>query len=179
MRIVGSFGRAGQDALAARLVELFGDTGRRPKVVDRRADPSHGYRALHVIVSIRSVPVEIQVRTPLQHQWADLFEKLADKIGRGIRYGEPPDRCWLTEAEREALSKTKQAINDLEYLLRGTTIDMAQTVAEMIDVYELGELLDPENPELHEYRARVDAALTDLTKSLDRLYRWRPRTTGL
>jgi ppGpp synthetase/RelA/SpoT-type nucleotidyltranferase len=108
MRIVGSFGRAGQDALAAQLVELFADTGRRPKVVDRRADPSHGYRAVHVIVFVRSVPVEIQVRTSLQHQWADLFEKLADRIGRGIRYGEPPDDLLPEAAQRATSSHSRR-----------------------------------------------------------------------
>jgi ppGpp synthetase/RelA/SpoT-type nucleotidyltranferase len=168
MRIVGSFGRVGQDVLAAQLVELFADAGRRPKVVDRRADPSHGYQAVHVIAFIGSVPVEIQVRTQLQHQWADLFEKLADRIGRGIRYGEPPDH-WLTEAEREALSEGDQEIYELEHRIRSHIVNGAQAVAGMVDAYELGEMLDPGDPELREYRSQVDAALVTLTKQLDDL----------
>lgn len=179
MRIVGNVGRAGQDALVARLIELFADAGRRPKIVDRRADPSHGYRAVHVIAFVGSVPVEIQVRTSLQHQWADLFEKLADRIGRGIRYGEPPDH-WLTEAEREALSERDRGFYEVEHEIRGLAIEMAQAVAQMIDAYEIVELLDPNDPEVHEYRAQVDDALADLTKRLDELsLGGEPRTTGL
>jgi len=35
--------------------------------------------------------VEIQIRTGLQDMWAQITEKLADKWGRGIRYGEDPE----------------------------------------------------------------------------------------
>ena len=54
-------------------------------------EPMHGYRAVHVIVGYQRCTVEIQIRTPYQHRWAESFEKLADKWGRQIRYGEPPD----------------------------------------------------------------------------------------
>jgi ppGpp synthetase/RelA/SpoT-type nucleotidyltranferase len=36
-------------------------------VIDRREKPSHGYRAVHVIVECGGRMVEIQVRTELQH----------------------------------------------------------------------------------------------------------------
>jgi ppGpp synthetase/RelA/SpoT-type nucleotidyltranferase len=49
-----------------------------------------GYAAVHVIVFPEGTPIEIQIRTAWQHEWAELFEKLADLVGRGIRYGEPP-----------------------------------------------------------------------------------------
>ena len=39
---------------------------------------------------MNSLPVETQVRTKPQDLWAQGMEKLADKVGRGIRYGEPP-----------------------------------------------------------------------------------------
>jgi hypothetical protein len=63
MRIVGDFDRRGQDVLVERLVTLFADAPRSPKVVDRRAEPMHGYSAVHVIVFPEDVPIEIQVRT--------------------------------------------------------------------------------------------------------------------
>lgn len=85
MRIVGSFDRIGQDTLVERLVDLVSGDRRAPKVVDRRQVPMHGYAAVHVIVFPGDVPIEIQVRTRWQHEWADLFEKLADRVGRGIR----------------------------------------------------------------------------------------------
>lgn len=56
-------------------------------VVDRRANPSHGYRAVHIIVQIFGKSVEIQMRTWLQHLWAELSEKLSDTIDPNIKYG--------------------------------------------------------------------------------------------
>jgi ppGpp synthetase/RelA/SpoT-type nucleotidyltranferase len=49
-----------------------------------------GYRAVHVIAYPDGYPIEIQIRTEWQHLWAEWFERLADRYGRGIRYGEPP-----------------------------------------------------------------------------------------
>ncbi|GIH69015.1 hypothetical protein Mth01_12680 [Sphaerimonospora thailandensis] len=54
-------------------------------------EPSHGYRAVHVIVFLDGIPVEIQVRTELQDVWAQILERLADHWGRGIRYGKQPE----------------------------------------------------------------------------------------
>jgi ppGpp synthetase/RelA/SpoT-type nucleotidyltranferase len=92
MRIVGEFDRRGQDEIVTQLRELFVDAPRQPRVIDRRTAPMHGYRAVHVIVFPDGAPIEIQVRTARQHEWAELFEKLADRAGRGIRYGQAPAR---------------------------------------------------------------------------------------
>jgi ppGpp synthetase/RelA/SpoT-type nucleotidyltranferase len=124
MRIVDAGGRADQDRLVARLVAAFDLEPRRPKVVDRRADPTHGYRAVHVIVFPDGVPVEIQVRTQLQHEWADMFEKLADRAGREIRYGDPPQH-WRTEAQREAYPAVLLDLYRSAYRLRETTVALA------------------------------------------------------
>jgi putative GTP pyrophosphokinase len=56
-------------------------------VVDRRDNPSHGYRAVHIIVETLGKPVEIQVRTALQHLWAELSEKSSDVLDPAIKYG--------------------------------------------------------------------------------------------
>jgi ppGpp synthetase/RelA/SpoT-type nucleotidyltranferase len=92
MRVVGSFDRRGRDDVVTRVCALFSAEERTPKVIDRRAAPMHGYRAVHVIVFPDGAPIEIQVRTARQHEWAELFEKLADLVGRGIRYGGHPGR---------------------------------------------------------------------------------------
>ena len=55
-------------------------------IVDRRVNPSHGYRAVHVIVRILDKLIEIQIRTVLQHLWAEFSEKLSDH-DPGIKYG--------------------------------------------------------------------------------------------
>ena len=89
-RIVIEGGRMEQDALAERIVEEFDPwTGNASKLMDRRENPSHGYRAVHVIVFPEKIPVEIQIRTELQNYWAQIIESLADRWGRGIRYGHP------------------------------------------------------------------------------------------
>ncbi len=53
----------------------------------RTENPSHGYRAVHVIVNTASGHVEIQVRTKLQHLWAQLSEAYADSFGAELKYG--------------------------------------------------------------------------------------------
>ena len=72
-----------QDSVVQSLQALF----ERTTVVDRRQQPSHGYRAVHVIVRYGGRMIEIQVRTELQHLWAELSEKLSDVAGPAIKYG--------------------------------------------------------------------------------------------
>lgn len=76
-----------QDRLVAQLEKMF-DVA----VIDRRAKPSHGYRAVHVVVREAGLPVEVQVRTDLQHGWAELSEKFADTHGSELKYGGGPER---------------------------------------------------------------------------------------
>jgi ppGpp synthetase/RelA/SpoT-type nucleotidyltranferase len=88
MRVVVHGTRADQDDLVGHIIELFPDDARPPKLIDRRVEPRAGYRAMHLEVRRGGIPIEIQVRTALQHRWAELFERTADKLGRGLRYGE-------------------------------------------------------------------------------------------
>jgi ppGpp synthetase/RelA/SpoT-type nucleotidyltranferase len=90
IRIVGSIERDDQDRLAYEVARRFPGDPREPRIVDRRQQPSFGYRAVHVVVSLDDITVEVQVRTLPQHVWAELMERLADRMGRQIRYGEPP-----------------------------------------------------------------------------------------
>ncbi|MGE5047437.1 MAG: RelA/SpoT domain-containing protein [Deltaproteobacteria bacterium] len=83
VRVVVNGGRAVQDVAAAGVRTVFP----KSRTEDRCAAPRHGYRAVHVICEIEGKWVEVQIRTPLQQQWAELFDKLADRLGRQIRYG--------------------------------------------------------------------------------------------
>jgi len=73
----------GQDEIVERLKTLFANAD----VDDRRDQPSHGYRAVHVIVETSGKLIEVQVRTSLQHTWAELSEKLSDEFESSIKYG--------------------------------------------------------------------------------------------
>ncbi|AEA23386.1 RelA/SpoT domain protein [Pseudonocardia dioxanivorans CB1190] len=90
-RIVIDGSRLDQDQAVQNICSAFLDCEKQPVVLDRRTQPSFGYRAVHVIVYPEGFPVEIQVRTDLQDAWAQIFERLADQWGRRIRYGEAPD----------------------------------------------------------------------------------------
>ena len=56
-------------------------------VVDRRKQPSHGYRAVHAIVSYSGKVVKIQIRTVLQQLWTEMSEKFSDVVEPAIKYG--------------------------------------------------------------------------------------------
>lgn len=83
--------RSAQDRAASQVCEKFELMGYTCKRDDLRDDPSYGYRAIHVIVQVDQIRVEVQVRTELQDTWAQIVEDLADSWGRGIRYGDEPD----------------------------------------------------------------------------------------
>ncbi len=82
---------ADQNKIVDQLKALFNDN----KVRDRREKPSHGYRAVHLIVFIDSKTVEVQVRTELQDLWAELSEKCADTFGQSIKYGSGNEKVLI------------------------------------------------------------------------------------
>src|SRR2546427_1260061 len=77
---------AQQDRVVSRLLTLFPAA----TVMDRRRDPSNGYRAMHVIARAEGYPIEVQVRSRLQHLWAEVSEKLSDIVDPGLKYGRGP-----------------------------------------------------------------------------------------
>lgn len=74
-----------QDHVIANMLIFF--SGEEIEVDDKRRQSTNGYRAIHVIVKKFGRPVEIQVRTSLQHAWAEISEKVADSVGHSIKYG--------------------------------------------------------------------------------------------
>jgi ppGpp synthetase/RelA/SpoT-type nucleotidyltranferase len=68
IRIVKDMDRDEQDQLVLEILSAIGPG----EVVDRRRHPSHGYRAVHVVVRRDHRSVEIQVRTSLQNTWAQI-----------------------------------------------------------------------------------------------------------
>ncbi|MCB1554324.1 MAG: hypothetical protein KDJ14_11015 [Xanthomonadales bacterium] len=80
--------RPNQESVVFALGVLF----RNAEIDSKLEVPTHGYRAVHVIVpgDVERL-VEIQVRTRLQHLWAELSEKLADLFDPLVKYGRGPE----------------------------------------------------------------------------------------
>ena len=123
-----------QDRVIARLDQMFDAT-----VIDRRVKPSNGYRAVHVVVREVGLPVEVQVRTDLQHVWAESSEKLADAFGSQLKYGGGPKEI------RELLDDFSRMIGDFEQHL------------------DMGEAAGPSVSEL---KSKLRGAMVDLTVAL-------------
>lgn len=77
-----------QDAVVTAIVGLFNHDPNQC-VKDLRVRPHSGYRAVHIWLRLPT-RVEVQVRTHLQSAWANMYESLADVLGREIRYGVMP-----------------------------------------------------------------------------------------
>jgi ppGpp synthetase/RelA/SpoT-type nucleotidyltranferase len=114
LRVVVHGTRADQDDVVARIAARLPDGDRPAKVIDRRLDPRAGYRAVHVEIRREGILLEVQVRTTLQHQWAELFERTADRLGRGLRYGEPVRLTPEADTLIRALDETAAMIDAVE-----------------------------------------------------------------
>jgi ppGpp synthetase/RelA/SpoT-type nucleotidyltranferase len=93
-----------QDKALIELRRLFPTA----QVVDRRQQPSNSYRAVHTVAMVDDLKVEIQIRTEYQQLWAELSEKLADRFGLEVKYGQGP------QVIRENLLATSSSVASLE-----------------------------------------------------------------
>jgi ppGpp synthetase/RelA/SpoT-type nucleotidyltranferase len=83
-----------QDDFVQKLLGLYPESA----VDDKRGRPTFNYRAIHVVVSA-PLPYEVQIRTELQHVWAELSERLADRYGFELKYGGGPPNITRALAE--------------------------------------------------------------------------------
>jgi ppGpp synthetase/RelA/SpoT-type nucleotidyltranferase len=95
-----------QEHVVSKLLEIFPGAG----VMDRRKTPSYGYRAVHIVVKTSDKLVELQIRTRLQHLWAEVSEKYGDLFGSEIKYGGGDEQL------RELLKKMSDLIGSYEDL---------------------------------------------------------------
>ncbi len=147
--VVGTIGN--QNEIVSSLINIFPNS----KIVDRRLNPSHGYRGVHIIVDVEGQSVEIQVRSMLQHLWAEFSEKLSDVIDPRIKYGGGDDdiQAQLQEAttliaksesteiriayleEKKFDSKDKLELNELRESLGQIKKQMAESLRKFIKRY--------------------------------------------
>ena len=93
-----------QERVVASLHELFP----KASLMDRRVKPSYGYRAVHIMARVSGKLIEIQVRSPLQHLWAELSEKFSDIIDPSIKYGGGDEQI------RQMLTQLSALVADFE-----------------------------------------------------------------
>lgn len=125
-------------------------------VVDRRATPSYGYRAVHIVIRISGKLVEIQVRTLLQHLWAEVSEGLSDILDPEIKYGGGDD------VVRKALGTTSEMVAKLE----DAEIDVLNIEREMAGL-AIDQVEDDLTPRLQALRAQLAHQRKQLREQFD------------
>jgi ppGpp synthetase/RelA/SpoT-type nucleotidyltranferase len=111
------------------------------------------------VVHVDNVPVEIQVRTELQHEWAEFFEKLADHLGRGIRYGEQPSFGHINP-------QTATDLPDLQEIA-DRSVKLAHLCADLISTIEEEDAQGIIVDEHERARAKVQRTMAVLLETLD------------
>ncbi len=136
---------AAQENAIEALTSLFEHTN----IIDRRQRPSHGYRAVHVVVNHHGKLIEIQVRTAIQHLWAELSEKISDFLGIAVKYG-GGDAKTTKLLMTTSLAITKE--EDLE--------------AELSHLLSQNELTDTKKKALAEVRDELGTVRRDFFKAV-------------
>jgi putative GTP pyrophosphokinase len=129
----------------------------RTKTIDRRTAPSHGYRAVHVLASIDGKPVEIQVRTLLQHLWAQYSERLADRLDPRLKYGIGPEKVQLEVMPRSELVAHFEA----------REVELCRELSKVKPVEVWGE---QEPKGVDELRALLDQRRSEIKDELDQSF---------
>lgn len=156
-----------QDAVAQHIALVF-EQDPEIAIHDLRSNPHSGYRAVHVWLRLDGTlaaeldgRVEVQVRTHLQSQWANMYESAADTLGREIRYdGMPsqPEQVQLVEALRalslDNIASLEHSRNQIEKLEQ----EIVTAQAAIASISALPQL--SHDPDLKIARATSEANMT-------------------
>ncbi|MGF1647048.1 MAG: hypothetical protein ACFCVF_09035 [Kineosporiaceae bacterium] len=188
VRLDGAMCLDEQDRVGEQICELFPDD---PKLKDRRPDPTMGYRALHVIVRVDTLPCEVQVRTHLQHSWANLYEALGDILGRWIRYPDAPmpddlkadvigdivttmqehsRRIATLEEDWNRLRRNSTLVADVDFVAEAVASGLAEAGRPEVDAVAVSEaLVDRLLPRLQEALGELEVELRGFADQLDQV----------
>ncbi|TRZ70918.1 MAG: hypothetical protein D4R95_07990 [Actinobacteria bacterium] len=97
----------------------------------RREFPSFGYRAVHVEVRQGLYLGEIQIRTPLQHEWARSMESLARLVSREVRYGGEPVVDTYSPVVRNLLLNSYRNLVELGRRIELSEVGVLNNTAEL------------------------------------------------
>lgn len=124
-----------QDSAVEALIGKLGNM----KVFDRRARSSHGYRAVHLIAQCFGRPIEIQVRSALQHMWAELSEKISDVIDPALKYGHGPEwwSAWLLDASNNVAESERLQRGVQELKIEAGPVSHVPEVADRLNKLEI------------------------------------------
>lgn len=144
-----------QDLVAARIADRFDHA---PTCIhDLRANPHSGYRAVHLWLRLPSGRVEVQVRTHLQSDWANLYESVADVLGREIRYGEIPKEELSANLVIKLQSMSTEQVVSMEHNRNSSNTMKAayRSQLAMLSLYDDDDTLPVELVQAQEADARV------------------------
>jgi putative GTP pyrophosphokinase len=148
-----------QEQFVASLITDFP----KASVIDRRDNPSYGYRAVHIIAEISGKPIEIQVRSSLQHLWAEVSEKSSDVLDPTIKYG------GGSESWRNFLTSSSESVASYEELEKTSSIAVAayEVMAAAHEKFKKAtvELLEYDLPD-HEVQ-EIRRELEDSTREME------------
>jgi ppGpp synthetase/RelA/SpoT-type nucleotidyltranferase len=135
---------AEQNAVVASLRKAFPEA----TIIDRRAAPSHGYRAVHVVVRASGRLVEIQVRTELQHLWAELSEQFADAYDPQLKYGggDAKLRAWLMDVSKQMTLAENESPARRSEIERWLTPDLRSILQQLDKLKAIQERLNRRKP---------------------------------
>ncbi len=134
-----------QDRIVAAIATAFAGIS----MTDRRVKPSHGYRAVHLIVREQGKAIEVQIRTAMQHLWAELCEKCADMFDPSVKYGGGPGPL---QTNLQRVAELIHAIEDDEASLARAGATDSKLAATLRDVR-------------HEYVIQLESLLKELSDS--------------
>ena len=112
------------------------------KIFDRRERPSHGYRAVHLIAHCADRPIEIQIRSLIQHRWAEVSEKLADVIDPAIKYGGGPEQVQLLLSNMSTALAAREQIDVKFQKLKDDFHDQTDLIEIEVEIEKLDRRLD-------------------------------------
>lgn len=163
-----------QDIIARSIYDHFVSIDWNAEIKDHRDPPGYGnYRAVHLRLERPEdgARAEVQIRTSLQSLWANIYERLGDRLGRKIRYGELPE----DEADRMMVVSWQE--------ISIATIATLESVIQSIPELEAHASALNDSPDTQHARARLEAlksraekhrlslqhSLSEAVKSLDQM----------